>query len=120
MATSTESSATSQSGTALSRLETAAVVLLAVTGVLHLYAGIAEGAVPVFLAGVGFFGGIALYLRNTRRRLLTIAAIPYTAIQIPLWVGAKAGNYTVVGYVDKLVQVVLVVVLIAIVVRRRS
>jgi hypothetical protein len=67
----------------------------------------------VLLAGIGFVGGIVLYLRGVRQRTLTLAAIPYTAIQIPLWYVAKAGEYTLVGYADKVAQVVLIVALVA-------
>ncbi|RLM34905.1 hypothetical protein D3D01_17455 [Haloarcula sp. Atlit-7R] len=67
---------------------------------------------------MGFLGGAALYVRGIRRRTLAIAAIPYTAVQIPLWLVIKAGNYTLVGYVDKAVQVVLVVALLVLVLTR--
>jgi hypothetical protein len=35
----------------------------------------------------------------------------YTAVQIPLWYVVKAGEYTTLGYVDKAIQAVLIVVL---------
>lgn len=107
------------SGGSLSTLERAVVVLLGVTAVTHLYAGVVEGAPPVLLAGVGFIGGVGLYLRGVRRRSLAVAAIPYTAVQIPLWYFAKAGNFTPVGYLDKAVQIVLVALLVVLVIRHR-
>jgi len=107
------------SGASLSTLERAVLALLGVTAVTHLYAGVVEGAPPVLLAGVGFIGGMVLYLRGVRRHALTIAAIPYTAVQIPLWYVAKAGNFTAVGYLDKAVQLVLVVLLVGLVIRQR-
>lgn len=113
---------TSQQGTAaapgnsLSTPEIAVVVLIGTTAVTHLYAGVAEGAPPLLLAGLGYSGGGALYLWGIRRRVLAVAAIPYTAVQIPLWVVAKAGDYTLVGYVDKAVQVVLILALLALIV----
>lgn len=103
----------------LSRLETVVVALLAFTAATHIYAGAVEGAPPVLLAGVGFLGGIALYLRGLRRHLLTLLAVPFTAVQIPLWYVAKAGNFTLVGYVDKAAQVVLVAALVALALRQR-
>lgn len=109
---------TTLGGIGLSTLEAAAVGLLALTGVFHLYAGVVEGAPPVLLAGVGFFGGVGLYLWGWRRRLLTAAAIPFTAVQIPLWYVVKAGNFTAVGYADKLTQVVAILALVALLVRR--
>lgn len=93
------------------RLGWLAVALVTVTGVIHIYAGVVEGRTPVALAGVGFLAAIVLYLVEYRRPLLYLVGIVYTAIQIPLWYVVKAGEFTTVGYVDKTVQVVLVVVL---------
>jgi hypothetical protein len=93
------------------RLGWLAVALVTVTGVIHIYAGVVEGRTPVALAGVGFLAAIVLYLIEYRRPLLYLVGIVYTAIQIPLWYVVKAGEFTTVGYVDKTVQVVLVVVL---------
>jgi hypothetical protein len=95
----------------VSRLGWLAVALVAVTGVIHVYAGVVEGRIPVALAGVGFLAAIGLYLVDYRRPLLYLVGIVYTAIQIPLWYVVKAGEFTTVGYVDKAVQVLLVVVL---------
>ncbi len=88
-----------------------AIALVLFTGVLHVYAGVVEGRIPVALAGVGFLAAIGLYVMDFRRRLLYLAGILYTAVQIPIWYVVKAGAYTPVGYVDKVIQVVLVVVL---------
>ena len=107
----------SQSSTESLRTETIttlgwlAVALVVVTGAIHVYAGVVEGRIPVALAGVGFFGALALYLLNYRRRLLYLVGIVYTAVQLPLWYVVKAGEFTTVGYVDKAVQVVLILVL---------
>lgn len=89
-----------------------ALGLVFVTGVLHVYAGVVEGRIPVALAGVGFFGATVLYLVDYRRPLLYLLGVVYTAIQIPLWYVANAGSFTTVGYVDKAVQAVLVVLLV--------
>lgn len=102
-----------------SRLEVAIVALLVVTAVTHLYAGVVESAPPLLLAGLGFLGGIGLYLREYKQSLLALLAIPYTAVQIPLWYVAKAGEFTLVGYIDKIAQVVLVIGLVALVLRQR-
>ena len=87
-----------------------AVVLVVVTGVLHVYAGVVEGRIPVALAGVGYAGALVLFFLNYRRKLLYAIGIPYTAIQIPLWIVAKS-EYGIVDYVDKATQVVLILVL---------
>jgi hypothetical protein len=86
------------------------VALVVVTGILHIYAGILEGRIPVALAGVGYAGALVLFFLNYRRRLLYAIGIPYTAIQIPLWILAKS-EYGTVDYVDKAVQVALILVL---------
>lgn len=85
-----------------------ALTLVVLTGVIHLYAGITEGRLPVLLAGVGFLAAVGLFLHAYRRRLLYLLGIPYTGIQIPLWYVAKSGEYTPIGYADKVIQVVLV------------
>jgi hypothetical protein len=90
-----------------------ALGLVFVTGVLHVYAGVVEARIPVVLAGVGFLGAIGLYLVDYRRSLLYLVGIFYTAVQIPLWYVANVGDFTTVGYLDKAVQVVLVVLLVS-------
>ena len=102
-----------------SRLEAVILGLLVVTAVTHLYAGIVESAPPLLLAGLGFLGGVGVYLGGYRRHLLALTAIPYTAVQIPLWYVVKAGEFTLVGYIDKAAQVILVVALVALVIRQR-
>ena len=104
----------------LTNLEWIAIGLVVITGVLHVYSGLLEGRIPVALAGVGFLGAAVLYLGDFRRRLLALVGIGYTAIQLPLWYLVKAGEYTTVGYVDKAVQVVLILVLAVVYWRYRS
>lgn len=104
----------------LSTLETGISALITVTAILHLYAGVVEGAPPVFLAGVGFLAGLGLYLRGVRQHTLVLAAIPFTVVQIPLWYAVKAGNFTLVGYIDKTVQIILVVALLMLAMRQRG
>ena len=116
--TQTQSDSLDELAAPLSTLEWAIVALVGITAVTHIYPGVVEGAPPLVLAGLGFLGGAALYVRGVRRQTLAIAAIPYTAVQIPLWVVIKAGNYTLVGYVDKAVQVVLVLALLVLVAGR--
>lgn len=88
-----------------------AVLLVLATGVIHVYAGIVEGRIPVSLAGIGFLGAVVLFLLDYRRPLLYLVGIFYTAVQFPLWYVANAGEFTAVGYADKTIQAVLVVVL---------
>lgn len=88
-----------------------AILLVLVTGIIHLYAGVVEGRIPVSLAGIGFLGAVVVFLLDYRRSLLYLAGIVYTAVQFPLWYVVKAGEYTTVGYVDKALQGALIVVL---------
>ena len=103
----------------LTRIQWLAVALIVVTGVLHVYAGVVEGRIPVALAGVGYAGALVLFLFDYRRRLLYALGIPYTAVQFPLWIVAKS-EYGMVDYVDKAVQAVLIVVLLYLYANTRS
>ena len=104
----------------IGRLGWVAVGLVFVTGVLHVYAGIVEGRIPVSLAGLGFLAAIVLYVVNYRRPQLYLVGILYTAVQIPLWYVANVGAFTTLGYVDKAVQVVLVALLASLYWRTRT
>lgn len=88
-----------------------AVGLVVLTGVFHVYAGIVEGRLPVTLAGVGFFAAVGLFMHEYQRRRLYLAGIAYTGVQFPLWYVAKVGEFTALGYADKAIQIVLIVVL---------
>lgn len=88
-----------------------AILLVLVTGVIHIYSGIVEGRIPVSLAGVGFIAAIVVFLLDYRRSLLYLVGILYTAVQLPLWYVVKAGEFTTLGYIDKTVQVVLILLL---------
>jgi hypothetical protein len=88
-----------------------ALLAVVTTGVIHVYAGVIEARIPVSLAGLGFLGATVLFLTDYRRSFLYPVGIVYTAVQIPLWYVARAGEYTALGYVDKAVQGILIVVL---------
>jgi hypothetical protein len=103
----------------LTRVQWLAVSLVVVTGVLHVYAGFVEGRIPVALAGFGYGGALVLFFAGYRRRLLYLIGVPYTAVQIPIWLVAKS-EYGVVDYVDKAIQVVLIAVLVYLYLNARS
>lgn len=88
-----------------------AILLVLITGVIHVYAGFVEGRIPVSLAGVGFLGAAVLFLLDYRRSLLYLVGIVYTAVQFPLWYVANVGEFTTLGYVDKILQGALIAVL---------
>ena len=96
----------------LTTLDWVAIVLAAITGAVHLYLYTMEGWIPFLLAGLGFYGAVALLivLPGYRHYLYPLGAL-FTAAQIvgyvllplgPLWLG--------VG--DKIVQVLLILVLL--------
>ena len=94
----------------------AAVVLAAVTGAIHLFLGVrvvnfapAMGYLFV-LAGLGFFGGIAVFLSRYWRRELYLVAAGYAVLQILAWLAL--GQFNALGYVDKAVQVGFVALVI--------
>lgn len=94
------------------------VALAVVTGTIHLGLGIMffPGILPVsfLLAGLGFFSGVVLFLRNYHRRLLYLVGIPYTALLIVLYLLINYQNTSTVTpleAVDKTVQVLLIVIL---------
>jgi hypothetical protein len=107
---SAQNSSASRIGS-LTQLQWLAVALVVVTGVLHVYAGVVEGRIPVALAGAGYGGALVLFVLDYRRRLLYLVGIPYTAVQIPIWLVVKS-EYGVIDYVDKTVQVVLILLLL--------
>lgn len=96
-----------------------------VTAAIHLLLGVRffPGGLGIsfLLAGLGFLGAIGLVLINYRRRTVYAVGVPYTAIQIVLWYvvnfasGSKSfpADIGTLGAVDKVAQVVLIVVLIA-------
>lgn len=96
----------------LDRVHWAAVVLAGATGLLHLYIGVVDTRLPLVLAGLGFLGGVGVFLAGARDRRLYLAAIAYTAVQVVAWAVVNAGAYTAVGYADKAVQVALIGVLV--------
>ena len=94
----------------LTGLDWAAIALVLVTGLIHVYVGLSFGRIILTLAGLGFFGAVLLFLADIRRRTLYLAGIVYTAIQLVLFF-VLLPQYPAVGLFDKAVQVVLIVLL---------
>ena len=115
----------------LTGLHWVGILLAAITGVVHLFLGVGgvtgspyfsfELGVSFLLAGLGFFGAIALVLLGIRRRAVYALGIPFTATQLVLWYylnfattgNSIPGDVGTMGAVDKVAQVVLILVLIA-------
>lgn len=69
--------------TKLSRTHWSAIVLAVITGAIHLYLYVTEDWLPFLLAGVAFFGAIALFVRlKSYRRYLYVVGIAFTLSQI--------------------------------------
>ena len=96
------------------------VVMALVSALVHLVLGV--GFLPHWmgvlfvLAGGGYIGAVVLLVVDYRRRLLYLVGIPYTLVQIIGWYAvnqpAGLGDLTAAGAIDKLAQLVLVVVLV--------
>jgi hypothetical protein len=97
------------------------IALALLSGVIHLVIGVgflpsAFGIVFV-LAGLGFFGAVALVLLDVRRRLVYLVGIPFVGVQIAIWYQVQVlerglFNLGPLDYVDKAAQVVLIVILL--------
>lgn len=96
----------------LTGMQRVAVALALFTGLIHLLVGVKRGQLSLVLAGVGFGAGIALFLANYRRYTLYLLGSGYVALQVILWAVFQQGEYTLIGFVDKTIQVLLLVILV--------
>ena len=111
----------------LGRVHWVAVALALLSGVVHLVlgvGGVVAGetvglAVSFVLAGLAFFGAVALLLLGVRRRLLYAVGVPFVAVQTVTWywlnygaTGDSLPGVSPVEAVDKVAQTVLVVLLV--------
>lgn len=93
-----------------------AVVLTIVTGIIHFYKGLGYSGWPLLLAGLGFFGGVALFVAGFHRRLLYAVGTVYTVAQVVLWINMGL-PYIRLGVLDKLIQLSLIGMLLYLFVR---
>jgi hypothetical protein len=96
-----------------------------VSGGVHLFLGVrmlpSGMGISFVLAGLGFLGAIVLVLIDYRRPTVYAVGVPFTLAQIGLWyyvnfaAGPKSfpGDIGTLGAVDKVAQVVLLGVLVA-------
>jgi hypothetical protein len=101
------------------------ILLAVVTGVIHLQLGVGFISSPLgisfLFAGIVFVLASAAILANYRRRLLYGLGIPFTAGQIVIWYvlnfAMRSQSFPADvgprGAIDKVAQVLLIVVLIA-------
>ena len=96
----------------LTSLHWIALVLAAITGVIHLYLFTTEGWIPFLLAGAGFFGAIVLVLFNVYRHWLYAAGIVYTLAQIVGYFMFPFEISMMITVIDKAAQVLLILILV--------
>ena len=111
MATETAESGLGIETNTLTGAHWAAIGLAATTGLVHLYLFWSQEFLPFLLAGLGFFGAIALLLVGIRHRFLYLAGVLYTLAQMGGWVAAGMPDFWL-GVFDKIVQLALIVVLV--------
>lgn len=93
-------------------LQIGIILLTIATSVIHLALGIPNGLTMFILNGIGYLVLlIALYLPQLegKRNLIRWALIAYTVVTVLGWVFVGARN--TIGYVDKLIEVALIVLL---------
>jgi hypothetical protein len=99
-----------------------ALVLAAVTAVLHLYIGLVIYGVPLgiplVLIALVYLGGIGLIAANNRRDLWLKISIYWIIIVIVLWAASAAVNApntnSALAYADKAVEFILLGILLRI------
>jgi len=111
--------------TSLTGLHWVGIVAAVVSAAVHLLLGVrmlpSAMGLSFVLAGLGFLGGVALVLVDYRRRAVYAVGIPFTLVQILLWYYVNFVSFGksfpadvgTLGAVDKVAQVVLIAVLVA-------
>ena len=98
--------------TKIGPLQIGIILLTVVTAVVHLFLGIPNMLIMFILNGIGYLVlVVALFLPQLQRyrSLIRWALIAFTAVTIIGWIAIGARN--AVGYIDKLIEVVLIVLL---------
>ncbi|ELY99024.1 hypothetical protein C482_10721 [Natrialba chahannaoensis JCM 10990] len=116
----------SRSASSLSPIHWLAIALAAVSALVHLVLGVSFlphwMGVAFLGATAGFLLGIALVVRNYRRRLVYLLGIPFTAGQIILWYAVNEpttlADLSAAETVDKVAQVLLIALLLVLLTRR--
>lgn len=95
----------------LTRATLAVIALAVVAGGFQLYHGLVLSHLTATFAGIGFLGGIALFMMDLTRPRIAVYGIGFIAIQLSIWVyqGARHGIF---GIADSGVQLLLAGVLL--------
>ncbi|ADD07066.1 uncharacterized protein Nmag_3516 [Natrialba magadii ATCC 43099] len=115
-----------RSASSLSPVHWLAIALAAVSALVHLILGVSFlphwMGVAFLAATAGFLLGIALVIRNYRRRLVYLLGIPFTAGQIVLWYivnePTALADLSAAETVDKIAQTLLIALLLILLARR--
>jgi len=94
-------------------LQVTIILLTLATALIHIILAIPEGLVMFYLNGIGYLVLVtAHYLPQLRkwRGFIRLAFIAYTGVTIIAWV--FIGERTIIGYLDKLIEAALIVLLI--------
>ncbi len=94
------------------------IVLTLTTAIIHLYLGLSSGLPPFVLNGLGYLALLAaLFLPIPQltpyRSSIRWVLVGYTALTIVLWLVITGGASTTIGYIDKIVEVLLIILLVA-------
>lgn len=93
------------------------IALTLTTAIIHLYLG--SLGLPLFvLNGLGYLALLAaLYLPIPRlasyQNAVRWVLVGYTALTVVLWLVITGGASTAIGYVDKMAEVLLIILLVA-------
>lgn len=95
----------------LTRTTFATIALAVIAGALQLYHGLFLGHLTATFAGVGFLGGLALFMMDLTRPRISVYGLVFIAIQIAIWIyqGTRHGLF---GLMDSGVQLLLAGVLL--------
>ena len=93
-----------------------AVVLLLATALIHISIGFSSGFPVFYVMGIIYLVGVGSLAVNMRPRLFQPLALVYTVILLVIW--AAVGFRDVIAYVDKVLEVILVVDLIVLIRRK--
>ena len=122
----TETDSRVQQRPTLTTLDYIGIVLVILTGAIHLYEGIEdidEGIIGLLflLAGLGYFGALALLYLGVNQPLLYGVGIIYTGIQFVAYFALRWPDiYEPLGLFDKAVQALLILVLAVLYLQKRS
>ena len=99
------------------KLRIGIIVLTVATAAVHLYLGF-QGLPLFVLNGLGYLALLAaLYLPIPRllpyRNAVRWVLVGYTALTILLWLVITGGISAAIGYMDKVVEVLLIIMLLA-------